>query len=446
MRTLLWTCGLWLCTLGPGVECAPGVDLTGLVRDAQPSVVTVLAYDKDGRLICQGSGFFVSEEGQAITCYHVLEGAFRAEVKTFDGERYPVKAVPAMDRKADLVKVHIDVGDRPVRAAEVQGLMPAIAERIVVIGSPLGLEQTVSEGIVSGIRPESARGKSFQISASTSKGSSGGPVLNMNGQVVGIVSSQAIEGQNLNFAVSAEQALKLIRSEVQRQDQATADPMIGTESSEELFQRARSCLLEGHYDQALIRLRAVGRDSADFRPALLLSGLCYAKLGLNLEAVRVYSQAIQLDPADVEAHFNLGLRYSGIGQHGKAADAYRSAVRIAPGRADIWLCLGMALSQVGEYKDAIDAYRAAVRIDDDYADAHYGIGLAHHKLGNCDDAAEAYKRALEHRPQHSAARFGLGLALAALGQKDMALEQYALLKNHEEGLAEKLLAAVGKQQ
>jgi serine protease Do len=168
MRTLLWTLGVWLFVLGPGGDAAHGVDLTRLVKEAQPAVVTVLAYDKDGRLICQGSGFCVSEKGHIITCYHVLDGAFRAEVKSFDGKVYGVESVLASDSKADLAKVLVDAGGGLIKPLEVEGAMPSIAERIVVIGSPLGLEQTVSEGIVSGIRLGSARGRSFQISASTS--------------------------------------------------------------------------------------------------------------------------------------------------------------------------------------------------------------------------------------------------------------------------------------
>ncbi len=444
MRTLLWVYGLCTCILGPRVEAAPGVDLTRLVKDAQPSVVTVLAYDNDGKLVSQGSGFCISEEGHIITCYHVLERAHWAEVKSYNGKRYRVESVLASDKKADLIKVLVDARVGSIRAAKVEGTMPSIAERIVVIGSPLGLEQTVSEGIVSGIRPESARGKSFQISASTSRGSSGGPVLNMSGKVVGVVSSQAIEGQNLNFAVSAEQVVALMKPKVMKQEPMLMSPVVGADVGGSLLEQGQSLLLEGRYEKALIYLRGVARDSGDFRQALLLCGICYSKLGLNIEAVQMYGQAAQLDPGDVEVCMSLGLSYSALRQYGKAGEAYKRAIQIAPQRADIRLCLGMAWSQAGEYKRAIEAYEGAVRIDADCADACYGMGLAYYKLGDCAAAVKAYRQAIEREPEYVAARFGLGLSSAALGDKKMALEQYTALKEREQGLAAKLLAAMGE--
>lgn len=444
MTTLLWTYGVWLCMLGPGGGAAPGMDLTRLVKDVQPAVVTILAYDEGGRLVCQGSGFSAGEKGHVITCYHVLEGAYSAEVKGFDGRRYRVSSVLATDKKADLVKVLVDSGGGTIRQAEVEGTMPSLAERIVVIGSPLGLEQTVSEGIVSGIRAESPKGKSFQISASTSKGSSGGPVLNMQGKVIGVVSSQAIEGQNLNFAVSAEQVLALIEAKEQKQNLEPASSVLVAAGGGGLLGQGRSLLLEGQYERALIYLRGISQDSANFRQALLLSGICYSKLGLNRDAVRVYDQAVRLDPASAEVLLSLGLSYTAVSQYKKATEAYSRAMQIAPGRADVRLCLGMAWSQAGEHALAVEAYAGAIRIDGACADAYYGMGLAQYKLGNFEAAVAAYRRVLELQPEDAATRFGLGLTLAALGRKEMALEQYAVLKGREQKLAARLLAVVGK--
>ena len=84
---------------------------------------------------------------------------------------------------------------------------------MVVVGSPLGLEQTVSEGIVSAVRELPVLGKVFQLSAPISPGSSGSPVVNMRGKVVGVVSFQTTSGQNLNFAVSSKGILGLKQSE-----------------------------------------------------------------------------------------------------------------------------------------------------------------------------------------------------------------------------------------
>ncbi len=78
-----------------------------------------------------------------------------------------------------------------------------------MVGSPMGLEQTISEGIVSAVREIPNLGKIFQISAPISSGSSGSPVINMKGEVIGVATFQFIKGQNLNFAVSGKYVMDL---------------------------------------------------------------------------------------------------------------------------------------------------------------------------------------------------------------------------------------------
>ena len=95
----------------------------------------------------------------------------------------------------------MDIPDKDVKWIEVVEDLPSVAERILVVGSPMGLEQTVNEGIVSAVREVPSVGKILQISAPISPGSSGSPVINMKGEVIGVATFQLIEGQNLNFAI-----------------------------------------------------------------------------------------------------------------------------------------------------------------------------------------------------------------------------------------------------
>ncbi len=183
-------------------------DLPRLVKRIQPAVITVMAYDAQGRALAQGSGFFITAAGRFLTNYHVLAQAARAEVKTSSGRRYRVKGVVAADRDWDLAVAAVAFVHQGPPSLEITSAVPEVGERVAVVGSPLGLEQTLSDGVVSAVRRVSG-GRLLQISAPVSPGSSGSPVINMRGEVAGVAFLQVIKGQNLNFAVPGRRALAL---------------------------------------------------------------------------------------------------------------------------------------------------------------------------------------------------------------------------------------------
>jgi S1-C subfamily serine protease len=183
-------------------------DLPGLVKKIQPAVVTVIAYNAQNEALFQGSGFFIAPGGCFLTNCHVLAQAARAEVRTAEGRCYPVRGVVAADRDWDLVVAAVISPPEGIYGLDITRDLPEVGERVAVVGSPLGLEQTLSDGVVSALRRTSA-GNYLQISAPVSTGSSGSPVINMKGEVVGVASLQVIKGQNLNFAVPGSRALAL---------------------------------------------------------------------------------------------------------------------------------------------------------------------------------------------------------------------------------------------
>jgi len=161
--------------------------------------MTVIGFDADGSPENAGSGFVVSE-GLVATNYHVLEGCTSARLSFAGGMHHPVVGVVASNADLDLVILRID---RIVRSAlPLAERDAARGDRIFVIGSPLGLEGTMTDGLVSGIREVDGRDL-LQISAPISSGSSGGPVLSEGGEVVGVTVSSLEGGQNLNFAIPA---------------------------------------------------------------------------------------------------------------------------------------------------------------------------------------------------------------------------------------------------
>src|SRR5207249_3671535 len=117
----------------------------------KPSVVEITTYDAAGAPDSVGSGFFTGPQ-RVLSNWHVIEGSYHAEIKTSDSNVYTVKGILASDKDADLVMLEIDITPNKVPTLELSSIPPDEGERVIVIGNPLGLEGTVSDGIVSAIR------------------------------------------------------------------------------------------------------------------------------------------------------------------------------------------------------------------------------------------------------------------------------------------------------
>ncbi|HEV2523339.1 MAG TPA: trypsin-like peptidase domain-containing protein [Candidatus Acidoferrales bacterium] len=194
-----------------GAQTAPPrKDIPAIAKAANGAIVSIVMSNKDGQVIAQGSGFLISKDGVILTNYHVIAEGSSAVVKLPDGATYVVDGALASDKARDiaLIKAHgqdfrtLPLGD----SDRVQ-----VGEDVVAIGNPLSLESTVSNGILSGIRAvEEEGGKYLQITAPISPGSSGGPLFNMAGEVIGITTMYLKGGENLNFAIPINDAKRLL--------------------------------------------------------------------------------------------------------------------------------------------------------------------------------------------------------------------------------------------
>lgn len=125
--------------------------LPSLIKRIKPSTVIIFSYDDKGEFLKLGSGFFISQNGDVITNYHVIQGASSAEIKTADEKTYPITYIVAGDEQNDLIRLSVNIPSQYIYPLSLSKTIPEVGERIIVYGSPLGLENTVSDGIVSAI-------------------------------------------------------------------------------------------------------------------------------------------------------------------------------------------------------------------------------------------------------------------------------------------------------
>jgi V8-like Glu-specific endopeptidase len=210
MRSLSYA-GLLICLLTVLVSySASQENVTDVVKRSSDAVVLIAISNSSGQETALGSGFLVSAEGEIVTNYHVIKEAHSAIVKLSNGAFFPVKSVLASDANKDSAIVKVDGKNLPfLTLGDIDKLH--VGDRVVAIGSPLGLEGTVSDGIVSALRDVDSK-KWIQTTAPVSHGNSGGPLLDMNNHVVGVITwGVNVElGQNLNFAAPCTAVTELL--------------------------------------------------------------------------------------------------------------------------------------------------------------------------------------------------------------------------------------------
>ncbi len=171
-------------------------DFSGIIENAIESVVTIVTD------LSQGTGFLIEENGYVVTNAHVMENAKSAGIYTYDGEMHQVSLIGTNS-------------EMDVCLLKIQGTYPAlklgnsndvsIGESVIAIGNPLGLQFSVTEGIISAIHREGSNGLEayFQTDAALNPGNSGGPLIDKQGKAIGINNFKTSEGESLGFALES---------------------------------------------------------------------------------------------------------------------------------------------------------------------------------------------------------------------------------------------------
>jgi tetratricopeptide (TPR) repeat protein/type IV secretory pathway VirB2 component (pilin) len=324
--------------------------LPELIRRVKPAVVAVITYDAKGNTLLSGSGFFI-RPGQVVTNLHVVEGARRAEVKTLEGKGrvYPVESIVAVDEEGDLAVLSTPVPAERARAAELTQAVPEEGESIFVIGNPLRLEGSVSDGIVSAVREVPSLGRIIQITAPISHGNSGSPVFNMKGQVVGVVTIKVTNGQNINLALASARLAELKEGRALSFDELAAKTKNDTDSSADWWYRnGLNSLWLGNYEGALASFENAVNKNPDRAETWIQVGYCKVKQGRTAEAVRAYRQALKLRPHSVEAHNKLGDAYYYLSNFREAIKSYEQAARLRPDLPEAFYNLAVAYLEIGD--------------------------------------------------------------------------------------------------
>ncbi len=193
-----------------------------LLRDKQPeaeqdkaaklpaqSVLFLELYDKRGNMVGTGSGFLIKDGVTLVTNFHVINGVYRIRAYTADGEDYTrADEVLAFDRDLDLaiLRCEDDLGCRPIPLGDSDKVEQG--DKVVAIGYPLGQANTLSDGVVSALYRDNGV-DIILTTAPISSGSSGGVLLNEDGNAIGVTTATYTDGQNMNIVIPIKYVKKL---------------------------------------------------------------------------------------------------------------------------------------------------------------------------------------------------------------------------------------------
>jgi S1-C subfamily serine protease len=169
-----------------------------IAKKVSPSVVVIKGKSYSGDVL--GSGFVISKDGKIVTNFHVIRNMRSASVEMADGKSFNSVSVLATDERRDLAIVQIAGSNLPVLELGNSDALTT-GEPVVAVGSPRGLEGTVTAGILSSVRDTGDGFKVLQTDAAVNPGNSGGPLVNGNGQAIGVVSFKLLSSEGLNFAI-----------------------------------------------------------------------------------------------------------------------------------------------------------------------------------------------------------------------------------------------------
>jgi len=444
-------------------------------RKYNNTVVNIFIYNEKGLTIAYGSGFIVSSDGAIVTNYHVVSYGKNIKV-IFGNEILDIEGLIYADIINDLVILKAKGKNLPtVKIGDIGKIN--VGEEVYVISSSCWPDKTISEGVLSEINEIASDRKMLEITAPFLTGSSGAPVFNKDGEVIGIATLMGQGKQNIYLAMP----VNLIKDKISiREVTELKDAKIEDYEKTVEYWLARGCDLKyfGLYKEAIEAYTKVIRINPNCIEAYYGLGVAYGELGEPKKAMECYKQVIKVKPDDAESHYGLGVAYSELGMNKEAIEAHKKAISIKPNCAEAYYNLGISYGKLSMHKESVEAYEQATKIKPNFEEAHYNLGItycklnmyheateayeqaikikpnfeeAHYNLGNAycklymyEEAIEPYKQAIRIKPNDAKAHYNLGCVYLAVGKKRMAIKEYKILKNLNPEEAEKLFNLIYK--
>ena len=401
------------------INIAPAQTVPEIAEKALAATVYLEMQDNNGLPLGFGSGFFI-KPNLIATNYHVIAGAASGTAKLVGkSTTYKIEGFTATYKYNDLALLKVSAsGINPLPIGNSDAVK--IGETVYVAGNPKGLEGTFSDGIISSRHGGHAKGR-LQMTAPISPGSSGGPVLNKKGEVIGVSYTILEGGQNLNFAIPSLYLKTLLALS------GTVKPLSRgnqTISAETYFVRGNAKADLGQYLAAISDFDKAIQLKPDAANAYINRGIAKAELGRYSAAISDYDKAIQLKPDHADAYNNRGNAKHKLGQHSAAINDYDKTIQLKPDHTNAYVNRGIVKADLRQHVAAISDYDKAIQLKPDHAGAYFNRGNAKVSLRQYFAAINDYNQAIQLKPDYAEAYNNRGVAKRKLDQHVAAISDY----------------------
>lgn len=349
------------------------------------SVVMIISTEFNGSED-QGSGVVIMDGGYIATCSHLIQNSKTITV-IHQNLQFTDAEIVSQDYQKDLAIIKLSRHKlTPVKLADSDNLKPG--QKVFTISSPVGYENTISEGIISGIRRDNLAANLIQTTAPITEGSSGGALLNKKGELIGILSSGHHDG-NLYFSIPSKEIAQLYNNNSQS---IAKNEQVGEQNYNNFFNAGIQATEKGDYE----------------------------------EAIKLFSKHLQMNSNDAAAYFNRGNAYGKINNKKQEISDYTIAIRLNPNFAEAYNSRGLAYRQLLDYENAVSDYTKAIKINSDYTEAIFNRAIAYYYMEKFELSAADYSAVLNIRPAFANAYYNRGYAYKQAGRFNEAMEDFEM--------------------
>ncbi len=367
--------------LVPSRAAAQTEEANNLLGQAGPGVIAVIVYGADKAEILKGSALALSED-IVVTAYHVISQAADVEGLNIKGKKVKIEGLLGVDKPHDIALLKLKGKVQALPIGSVDGL--TAGARLFALGSNESGQVVIAEGTFRRTVDAGAAGKILEVSMPVPEQFRGGPLLDINGQLVGML---LVLDRGFKIGIPVASLVSVTRTGKAAEFKAQAP--------ENYFETIEGNLFAG-------------------RAALALDEQMTARMHME--------KLVKLDPANLAGHLQLAQIYAQQRDYAAAAASYRKAAGLDPSRSDAFYGLGTILMKQTQYKDAAEAFEKAAAQGYAGAEVQFDLGSAREAQQDWAQAAAAYERFIALGPADTAPAYHrLGVCRTNLGEFDKAV-------------------------